>query len=513
MNKLSLLVVALMISGFANAQITFQKLYGDSGIYSTLSTIETYDGGYLIAGQKSGTGSSGCDIFFIKTNSVGDTMWTKTFGGAGNDYCYSVRQTSDSGFIAIGSTNSFGNGIYLVKTSINGSFLWSRVFGNTGFNEGYSVEQTSDGGYIITGEYDTGSGSLAICLIKTNNAGNLTWTNLFEGAWGSSVQQTFDGGFVLTGVNINDICLIKTDSLGSVSWWKTFGTTSNMKSYSVKETTDGGYIIGGYVFNGVARDVSLIKTDANGDTLWTKSYGGTGDFICYSMEQTTDGGYLIAGAIDTTLSFTYDVLLLKTDSLGNIQWSRDYGDFNYAFTHTAIQTSDGGFLIGGIYNDIMSTGNTYSYLIKTDSLGISGCNEINVSIIPTNYVTQINTNGNIIGSIAIPVTSPTAIIGGGCNVITLCTTVGIETESIKGHFELIISPNPSLGSFIISFDKILIKGNVTVANILGETIFAENILNESKKEINLKNVSDGIYFVKVFNGEKSHCKKLIVEHD
>lgn len=180
MKKLTLLVAVLLVLKFANAQIAFQKLYGDSGIYSTWSTIETYDGGYLIAGHKSGIGTVGYDIFFIKTNPLGDTMWTKTFGGVGNDYCYSIRQTSDSGFIAIGSTNSFGNGIYLVKTSINGNLLWSKVFGNTGNNEGYSVEQTSDGGYIITGEYDIGSGSLAICLIKTDNAGNLTWTNFFK---------------------------------------------------------------------------------------------------------------------------------------------------------------------------------------------------------------------------------------------------------------------------------------------------------------------------------------------
>lgn len=178
MKKLSLFVLISLCVQFAKAQITFQKTYGDSGTYSTWATIETYDGGYLIAGHKSGFGTFGFDIFFIKTNTVGDTMWTKTFGGAGDDYCYSVQQTSDSGFIAVGSTNSFGNGIYLVKTSSNGNLLWSKVFGNTGFNSGYSVEQTSDGGYIITGMYDTGSGS--ICLIKTDSAGILLGQIFFK---------------------------------------------------------------------------------------------------------------------------------------------------------------------------------------------------------------------------------------------------------------------------------------------------------------------------------------------
>lgn len=511
MKKLTLFILISLGVQFAKAQITFQKTYGDSGTYSTSATIETYNGGYLVAGYKSGIGTFGYDIFFIKTNTVGDTMWTKTFGGAGNDYCYSVRQTSDSGFIAVGSTNSFGNGIYLVKTSSNGNLLWSKVFGNTGYNEGYSVEQTSDGGYIITGMYDTGSGS--ICLIKTDSAGNPTWANFFQGSWGSSIKQTLNGGYILTGVYFNDICLIKTDSVGGVSWWKTFGTTTNAKSYSVKQTTDGGYIIGGYVFSGGPRDVCLIKTDANGNILWTKTYGGTGDFIGYSLEQTTDGGYVISGAIDTTLSFTYDVLLLKVDSIGNILWSKDYGDINYSLSHSATQTSDGGFVIGGIYNDVLSTGNIYAYLIKTDSSGISGCNESNAPIILTNYTIQNNSNGNSIGAVSIPVTSPTLIIGGGCNVATLCTTVGIESESNNKQFEMTISPNPTLGSFIISFEGPILKGSVKILNILGANIFTTNICNETKKEINLKNISDGIYFVKVFDGEKYYCKKLIIERD
>jgi len=135
-----------------------------------------------------------------------DTAWTKTYGGGGGDEANSVQQTSDGGYIIVGNTYSYGEGlenIYLIKTNSLGDTVWTRTYGGTDYNYGNSVQQTSDGGYIVAGNTDSyGAGGFDVYLIKTDASGNTTWTKTYGGSsteWGNSVQQTTDGGYIVTG--------------------------------------------------------------------------------------------------------------------------------------------------------------------------------------------------------------------------------------------------------------------------------------------------------------------------
>jgi hypothetical protein len=125
------------------------------------------------------------------------------------------------------------------------------------------------------------------------------WTMAYGGDYGSegfSVQQTSDGGYIVAGYNApaqssfnrNDIYVIKTNASGDTLWSKTYGGTENDEGNSVRQTTDGGYIVAGYTnsFGAGSYDVYVIKTNASGDTLWTRTYGGTGDDYGYSVQQT-----------------------------------------------------------------------------------------------------------------------------------------------------------------------------------------------------------------------------------
>jgi len=373
------------------AFITFVKNFSGSGS----SVRQTDDEGYVTVGYTDSQGAGQNDLLVIKTDHYGNLIWEKTYGEEYNDAGTCIEQTDDGGYIITGKieredvdwpywNHTF---LWLLKTDSNGDTLWSKTYGHSGSSNGESVQQTIDGGYIVTGrvarriltEGDS-YGRQGCELIKTDAQGDTLWTKYFTGrghTYGQSVIEVTDGGYMLiNGVEVsgtgNYFQVIKTDSERNVIWLQEFGGVSDVHGYSVKQTSDDGFVITGGTspYGGMYWDLILIKMDSQGNTIWNRTYGGgktDGDLeIGYSVDQTTDGGYITAGFSTPN----WDVLLLKTNSDGDTLWTNTFtwGDYPSISRGKSIQeTIDGGFIITG-YTDY-GQNQSNLFLIKTDSEG------------------------------------------------------------------------------------------------------------------------------------------------
>jgi hypothetical protein len=395
-NGISAAVCAILavvcLASIARAQMSWWRTCGGTSFDEGYSVQETADGGYIIAGYTWSFGSS--DVYLIKTNASGDSLWARNHGGREGSGGYSVQQTADGGYIITGGTNfrvaaRDSADLYLIKTNASGDSLWARAYGGSTEDNGLSVQQTADGGYIIAGYTESfGVGtpdSTNVYLIKTDASGDTLWTRTYGGTKddrGYSVRQTADGGYIVAGYTMSfgagrGAYLIRTDASGDTLWTRSYGGPGFAEGRSVQQTADGGYIIAGSTgsFGAGGADVYLIKIDSDGETLWTRTCGGTNDDWGYSVQQTADGGFIIAG-YTSSLSDTADrdVYLIKTNATGDTLWTRTFGGTSFDEGYSVQQTADGGYIIAG-YTVSFGAGSRDVYLIKTDSSGNVGVAE------------------------------------------------------------------------------------------------------------------------------------------
>jgi hypothetical protein len=405
MKAIALLILASSFFVTANAQpnpdTLWTRTYGGANWDMAYAVQQTDDGGYIVVGSSDSFGAWDSDFYLVKTNGEGDTLWTRSYGGSESDYAYSVQQTFDEGYIVAGSTISFGAGgldFYVVKTDSQGDTLWARTYGGSNYENAYSIQQTADGGYIVAGSTSSfGAGLVDIYLVKTDSQGDTLWTRTYGGSesdYARSVQQTFDGGYIITGYTntfasgIYDSYTVRTDSQGDTLWTRTYGGIYDEAAYSVQQTSDGGYVLAGYTnsFGVGSQDYYLVKTNNQGDTIWTRTYGGNHDDVATSVQQTV-GGYIVAGFSYSFDVGNYDFYLVRTDNQGDTLWTRTYGGSNWDMASSVQQNTDGGYVVAG-YTESYGAGNRDFYLVKTGPEP-QGSEPIEVSI-PEQYALYPN---------------------------------------------------------------------------------------------------------------------------
>jgi predicted secreted protein len=374
------------------------KTYGGKSIDEAVtSLIETSDGGYALTGGKieelDDAGVS-YDIWLVKADANGNMQWNRTYGDTDvkvADESFSLIETFDGGYAIAGRTFTHeGNYFYLVvppdflliKTDSNGNEEWNRTYGGTKFDEAYSLVQTSDGGYAIAGcTRSFGEGDTDFWLVKTDASGNEVWNRTYGGSdqdQAYSLVQTSDGGYAIAGSTMSfgagdtDFWLVKADANGNMQWNRTYGGSDWDEACSLVQTSDGGYAIGGDArsFGAGRTDFWLVKADANGNMQWNRTYGRTDSDTASSLIKTFDGGYAICGNTYFRAEDAWYGLLVKTDALGNMQWNQTYEETEWLAS--LVQTSDGGYVIGSyaLLNDDPELILADFWLAKTDEYGV-----------------------------------------------------------------------------------------------------------------------------------------------
>ncbi len=303
----------------------WSRTYGGTEADYGYDITPTSDNGFVIVGSTCSFGNGKHDVYLLKVDDDGAVIWSKTYGGLQDDEGASVRLTADGGFIICGTTNSFGRGsdIYLIKTDSLGDSSWTRTYGGSAGESGSAVRVLSDDGYVMVGSTGSyGLGYSSVYLIRANNTGDTLWTTTYGGDradFGYGVEITDDGGYIVVGAtapsgeSFYDAFLVKADALGRVEWNATYGGLYEDRGFSVAPTSDGGYIMAGTTeVNGARKiDIYMVKTDGGGDVEWDSTYGGAESDYGRMVLRDPNNDYLVVGQTFSTTDRGSDGCLLK----------------------------------------------------------------------------------------------------------------------------------------------------------------------------------------------------------
>ena len=397
---LFVLCSTLFAVNYFGQSITWQREFPE--YYGIIRRVQqTYDGGYIAVGVIRVANTN--KMRLMKFNPFGDSLWSKIIG-VGSTSGYWVEETLDRGLIIGGSTDTgIGNQkAYLVKTDSLGNIQWQKTFSNSDIDQCRCVKQTTDGGYILSCRTAVlGSGNAM--FIKTDQSGNQLWLKWY-GDWSNQIVnielQILQDGYITTGSNgefaSSDAYVMRLNLNGDTLWTKRYGGNASDGCFSISlvPAPYNGFIIGGYSksfsSNGNA-NCYIVKIDDTGNLEWQRTYSTFGGYDeCKSIIYKPNMGYIISGTSDSLNNGIAKAKIRKIDFTGNVIFETSFlpaMDDEASFFNVNL-TNDGGLILGGF------AGNGYPgfYIVKTDSLGFA--NPIGISSnqnhIPNGYVLYQN---------------------------------------------------------------------------------------------------------------------------
>ncbi|MEM9022991.1 MAG: hypothetical protein AAGB22_04575, partial [Bacteroidota bacterium] len=382
-------------------QPTFFRSYRGAQNDEAHSVKQTHDGGFVMAGITASSGAGNSDLCVIRTDANGAVQWAQTYGSlaAEDGNSVSIVQMADSGYALVGHTEGFGAvaaDVYALRLDAAGNTVWERRIGGASTDFGRSIWETADGGVVLGGTWASiSNGNQDGNVLKFDANGNEEWHGSYGGPTRpdhiTSVQQTPDGGYIASGAfrSIGSVdnsgYLLRLDANGNKVWERLLGRLNDNEGFiAMDQTSDFGYVMTG-TFNpiGPTQDILLAKTDTAGNLLWAKSMGGPFQDRGIFVQETADGGYILTAHTQSFGSGPENVLLIKTTVNGDLEWAKvvggmsaDQGDF---WGDNVQQTTDGGYILTGYSNSFGPGGNNV-VLVKLNACGEADCHVADVSL-------------------------------------------------------------------------------------------------------------------------------------
>ncbi|MBI3510246.1 MAG: T9SS type A sorting domain-containing protein [Bacteroidetes bacterium] len=511
-------------------QTVFQKNFNQLSYDCFRAIASTSDGGYLIAGETNSNGNGGLDVWVIKTDANGDTLWTRMIGGPQTDRAHAVAEINGE-YLVQGTTNSFGSGrldLFLVKLNSAGDTIFTRTYGSA-LDESVIIPTSHiipswNGGYVFTGlaYSDTTLMNNNAYVVCTDSSGNVVWANIYTGignSFSNSIQRTTDSSYVFAaGGSLStaaaDYILTKIDRNGNVIWCRDYDTQGGVDwAMNVQTTADSGYIMFGMTDeSNLYASIGIIRTDSNGVIEWAKEYKypthGTwiNDAVKFS-----DASYIVAGYIQETNSNDLNAFLMEVDFNGDTVWTRKFGSVTGHDEMSSVQVAvDNGIIAAG-YSIGFGNGSFDGYLVKTNSMGEEFCNDLPDTMIISNVSFSDTLCYPGVVSLGVSHSSSPGILSGCGNYTSLCfSPASVNEEQQQISFSLF--PDPAIGEINIEIKNTNENYLANITDVSGRIIlspveFSKNI------QINISSLSPGIYFVQIMS-ENKHVvaiKKLIVE--
>jgi hypothetical protein len=464
------ILVSLMVMRFITTEaqvIAFEKTFGGARPDYGHALARTADGGYILAGQSFSFGDTTSDTYIIKTDAEGNQQWMKTMGSDTLDGANSILQTSDGGYFITNHTEGYGAGdcdAWMCKTDATGNILWNQTYGCPDDDLGLDAVETSDHYLVTCGVARTVDPSGDVFLAKYSLAGDVIWIKNFGGPGGQDgwrITEAVDGGYVVAGNNIEnvngpvDIFVFKTDRDGNLIWAKNYGGQGEEYAFGLCKANDGGYVVCGKStsFGSGDEDIYLLKIDSEGNQQWTRNYGGLLQDVATGIAVSDDGGYVLTGF---TKSFgdPLDAMIMKTDAYGNQQWMKTFGDPAWQKEcNWIISCSDGGYAMIGS-RQLVGSPDADLYLVKTDRDGNSSLNVEDLSGLASRFI---------------------------------------------------ISPDPASDIISLTYDNLVIHPEVRIYNSIGRLVFEG--MNSCK--INISTLSGGVYFITLREDGQFYAQRFV----
>jgi len=479
--------------------------------------------------------------------------WQKCIGGSDDDYATSIIQTSDGGYITVGTAtsndfdlieNQGGATLFVVKLSNGGAIEWKKCIEGTGSVLLPKIIQNNRGGYTVSALKVSSIIDLNAYVLELDSIGNIIWEKSYGGSDFdklNSMIQTPDGGYLFVGntssndgdlQNLNFFpynigWIVKIDSIGNIVWQKLIGGTGYDELFNVSLTSDNGYIIAGSSTSNDG-DVQgnmwfetawVIKLNSFGIIQWHKCIGRDNFNIAKDVKQCSDGGYIVACDKNPLYADDRDGFIVKLSSMGTIEWQKDIGGDRDDYLTSIFESPDGGFIVGGTVKSysgdipLPSYGFEDCWIVKLSSSGniewqkrFGGNNsDILYSLIQTNdngYLFAGSTksrSNDVIGSH----TTGSYPFYSDMWIVKLSPTVSTElfenVESIRTY------PNPAQDYLNLQVDPSLLNHSYQIYSITGQLVLSGEVTSENM-EIQLGSISDGIYLLKIGDQTKKILK-------